>query len=133
MYYFLATILMFTLDMYMPMPPSSVPIIATEVFGIVGVTVLGILYCFQVNKKGDGKHFLDRMICISWPIAIKQFLFTILVFVVAYVLVSAVASEEVAATFLEQQTGVGVILMLMLEIWFFWRISIHIRWISSRA
>lgn len=133
MYYFLATILMFTLAMYIPMSPASAPVFAAEVLGIMGVTVLGILYCFQVNKKGDGKHFLDRMICISWPIAIKQFLLVILVFCVAYAFVSTVASEEVAATFLEQQTGVGVILMLLLEIWFFWRISIHIRWISSRG
>jgi hypothetical protein len=32
------------------------------------ITSLGILLCYQSNKKGDNKYFIERMICLSLPI-----------------------------------------------------------------
>jgi uncharacterized membrane protein len=35
------------------------------------ITTIGIMICYSSNSKGDGKNFLDRMICLSLPIAIR--------------------------------------------------------------
>jgi hypothetical protein len=37
-------------------------------------TVASILYLFSLNKKGDGRNFLVRYICLAIPITVKMFL-----------------------------------------------------------
>ena len=34
----------------------------------LGVTIIGVLACYQVNSRGDDKQFVVRFICISWPV-----------------------------------------------------------------
>ncbi|GAE35153.1 hypothetical protein [Halalkalibacter akibai] len=35
------------------------------------ITILGLLFCFNINQKGDGKVFIERYICLSLPISIR--------------------------------------------------------------
>src|ERR1700730_2408497 len=35
------------------------------------IIILGVYYCFKCNEKGDNKHFLERYICLSVPIAVQ--------------------------------------------------------------
>jgi hypothetical protein len=35
------------------------------------VEVFVLIACFRVNRQGDGRMFLERLICIAWPIAMR--------------------------------------------------------------
>jgi hypothetical protein len=37
----------------------------------VAITVAGILSCYSVNKHGDNRDFIARMICLGWPVGIQ--------------------------------------------------------------
>jgi len=36
---------------------------------IAVINIFGILYLYQINKSGDDKDFLKRIICLSFPVA----------------------------------------------------------------
>ena len=44
-------------------------------YGFMGlnllITATGVWWAFHVNSMGDGKHFLDRIVCISLPIVLR--------------------------------------------------------------
>lgn len=53
----------------------------------LSVTILGIFVCYSINKKGDNKDFIGRMICLGWPIgmwviigSVSLFLFMLVAF-----------------------------------------------------
>lgn len=33
------------------------------------IITVGILLCYKINQLGDNEHFVDRMVCLSWPIS----------------------------------------------------------------
>jgi hypothetical protein len=35
------------------------------------INVGGILLCYRANSLGDGRNFIDRFICLSWPIIVR--------------------------------------------------------------
>jgi len=131
MSYLMATILLFTLSVYVPLPQADTALQAIEIIAAIGITIGGIFYCFRINQNGDGKNFLERFVCLSWPIAVKQILLIFLI-VISYISLLAIFSPEAAAS-LENPTAFDVILLVLLEAWFYWRIGVHIRWISSRS
>lgn len=34
-----------------------------------------VTYCYLINKRGDGKHFIKRLICLDLPITVQAFVF----------------------------------------------------------
>lgn len=37
----------------------------------LAVTIMGIVYCYAVNKMGDNKDFILRLFCLGWPIGMQ--------------------------------------------------------------
>ena len=35
-------------------------------------TVGGILLCYEANSQGDDREFLDRIVCLGWPITLRM-------------------------------------------------------------
>ena len=33
----------------------------------------GVIFCYQANRKGDNKEFIDRFVCLSLPVSIRFF------------------------------------------------------------
>ncbi len=70
MWYLFAFVVFATVGMYVV---SWVPIDVTASMILAGVadvvvTIYGLLECYQVNNRGDGKDFVVRFICMSWPV-----------------------------------------------------------------
>ncbi len=41
---------------------------------LVGSALLGLVWMYQINAKGDGQNFIARYVCLSFPVAIKAIL-----------------------------------------------------------
>jgi len=39
----------------------------------LGVTIIGLLICYKANSRGDGREFVVRFICMSWPVSVRLF------------------------------------------------------------
>jgi ABC-type sulfate transport system permease subunit len=50
---------------------------------VVAFEVIGVVVCYQANRRGDGKNFLERYICLQVPLSIR-FLVLGLMFVVLF-------------------------------------------------
>ena len=54
-----------------PPPETPTAVLAGQVLIIVASTLAGILICYEVNRRTDDRDFLDRMVCLSWPVTIR--------------------------------------------------------------
>jgi hypothetical protein len=48
--------------------PSEYALSKMADFAVLGVTIIGLLACYRANSRGDGKDFVVRFICMSWPV-----------------------------------------------------------------
>jgi hypothetical protein len=52
------------------------------------VTIIGIVSCYKINKDGDGKDFIGRMVCLGWPGAVRTlalFAALFLILIIAFI------------------------------------------------
>ena len=54
-----------------PPPETPTSIIAGQILIAVAATLAGILICYEVNRRADDRDFLDRIVCLSWPVMIR--------------------------------------------------------------
>ena len=105
-------------------------IMAHFVSGLI-ITLLGLILCFRVNQKGDGRSFLARFFCLSVPILVRLFLLSLGILFV----------EGVCLIFLDQYTTLYIapewidtfnfLLGLVLDLWYFLWISAKLSLIAK--
>jgi uncharacterized membrane protein YfcA len=67
--YYLATFVAVNVLVYFG-GSSSMDDLASTALNVC-VTILGIIVCYRVNKRGDNTDFVNRMICLSWPAGVQ--------------------------------------------------------------
>lgn len=45
---------------------------------IIGV---GVMLCFMINRRGDGRNFIERFMCLSIPITIRVSIYSLIIFI----------------------------------------------------
>lgn len=82
MKYFLFNLLAWSFTIYLieycPEEPNEMFFVRC-IFELSAV-IIGVLLCYKVNEQGDNKEFIDRFICLSWPIAIRCLVFYIVIY-----------------------------------------------------
>ena len=71
--YFLATVALWILAVKLLPFPGGASGVEAWISAAVNVTAafIGISLCYMVNKRGDNRDFIARMICLGWPAGIK--------------------------------------------------------------
>ena len=67
-----------TLLVYEKISPK---LLLTEGVLIASITFIGIIQCYKINTQGDNKEFIERVICLNWPITVQIFVFVTIVYV----------------------------------------------------
>ncbi|MEL7632246.1 hypothetical protein [Sporomusa sphaeroides] len=71
-YYLLTTLIPTILvELYMSSPWEINSIKNVNLFIVIFANIIGILLCFEANRLGDNKDFIERMICLSVPIGFR--------------------------------------------------------------
>jgi len=47
---------------------------------VIAILGLGVLLCYWTNRRGDGKNFFERFMCLSIPISIRISFYVLLIF-----------------------------------------------------
>ncbi len=73
MYYYLADTVLAFIAIYTGSLVASKPNVLTAIEFLLGlsITVTGVLLCYEANRQGDDAEFIDRMVCLSWPIMVR--------------------------------------------------------------
>lgn len=48
------------------------------------VLACGTIYCYKINKDGDNKDFIKRMVCLTFPISLRWAVFAIIILLVLF-------------------------------------------------
>lgn len=94
---------------------------------IISITLLGIILCYKANKKGDNKEFIDRFICLSWPIGVRLFVIFIAVLIPYFIIADSVLGDS----FMEETTIVDVMITVVFSSAFYIWIYKYILQISA--
>src|SRR5436309_9995005 len=46
---------------------------------IVVLVIAGTLFCYRANRAADDQDFIDRFVCIAWPLTVKIVLIAMVV------------------------------------------------------
>ena len=138
-YYIVGTIL-YTVLLMLPTRGESTNTIDSLIGILIAILIIffGTYMCYGVNKSGDNANFIERFICLSLPIAIKIFLIWVLVviltvistFILGYA--GFVDSASTEAFLIYKSLAALLIIVVILSVWicFYWRIYVHMKWIS---
>ena len=105
----------------------------TDIISIVGV-VIGTLWCYRSNALGDNKEFIERIICLSFPVMIRTIVLSILILAAFYL------GDFLREEFLEQNKFMtdyqiefaSLLIMIAIMVYFYIRLSGSIRIAASR-
>lgn len=98
----------------------------------IACTFIGIYYCYRRNLAGDGQRFLERFICVSWPVSVRFFVCCVGI-LLGYAVLGHVIGGEAFALFFENDQIVPVTLFVLAEIIFYWYLACHIHDVSTRS
>ncbi len=94
MRYFLWTVVLHSaqgLSFMKDISPAEKSLIS--VFVLIGLFILiwGIYHCYRMNKQfGDNKNFIERFVCLSFPLGIKIGVLSALLFIAVLALVAII-------------------------------------------
>ncbi len=49
---------------------------------IIALMCIGFALCYWINQRGDGRHFIERVMCLSVPISIRVSVYVLLLFLI---------------------------------------------------
>jgi hypothetical protein len=127
MKYLLATMTLFAVSEQLGGSDFSGGYFLAETLSIIFVTIIGILVCFDANSQGDGNNFIERFICISWPITIKITTF-IMIFLVLMLLL---LGKDVDFSEASKGSAIDIFILIIFEVVYFWRIKVHLAFIAK--
>jgi hypothetical protein len=87
-------------------------------------TIVGIYYCYRRNAAGDGRQFVERFICVGWPVSIRFFTFILLGFVCIAVLGLYFAEDSFNA--MMEMDSIWLLFTVFIGIIFYWYLGRHI-------
>ena len=106
--------------------PNSLDILDSLAY--IAVTAFGILACYKANKRGDNKEFIDRFICLSWPIGILLFV----IFMISAVFYLIIGYSIAGDAFFDQPTTLfDVLIFIGIEIAFYLWVRKYILYVSG--
>jgi len=99
---------------------------------LIVLTFLGTYYCYRRNRGANGRQFLERFVCLGWPVTIR-FLVFLVALLLGYAILGHVIGGERFATFFQSDEIVMVGVTVLWEILFFWYLGRHIHDIAERT
>jgi hypothetical protein len=98
----------------------------------LGISMLGIYYCYKINSSGDNKDFVVRVMCIGLPVVVRVLAVMIPVFSVVGILEAVIFYPKSLAEGLLKNTPIQVAFVLVFMVAYYWYLSTKIKAVSSK-
>jgi len=99
---------------------------------VVIIIMVGVLWSYYFNRKGDGRQFVERFICISWIVTFKWYTFIYLGFLAVAFAFSVFLNIDVDP-YKEYHNSTSLNTFLSIEIWVCLHVVFWIRWIADKS
>lgn len=129
--YYLAVSIFMTLTMYITAvtPRENITAVLVEAVAIVGILIFGVSFTYQSNKGDSGVDYIPRMTALAFPVLVKLFLLSILAGVLIGVLIGVLSEVLSLPEDIMEWFMVGFVSVI--QVTFFWRINVHIKYINA--
>jgi len=81
------------------------------------ILLLGILYCYALNKRGDGKAFIERFILLSFPSIIRSVVLSFSLGMAIGLVEGMLRLQSNPGMLKAQLTGISIGCLLMYFLW----------------
>jgi len=98
---------------------------------LLSISAVGLYHCYTVNRNGDDKDFIIRIVCLGLPVAVRVLIAFIPIFIIAAVVDETFFYEEAIETGVYVNTPLQVITISAFMAVYFWYLSITIEKVSS--
>ncbi len=82
-------------------------------------SLLGSIFLFKINEKGDGKHFIERYICLSFPVMFQTILLTIGMTIASTAIQNVLGNMD---QLLNESMINDVIIVFLSQVYMYWRL-----------
>lgn len=90
----------------------------TDLFVLVS-TIIGSIYVFKTNSKGDNKNFVERCVCIGFPVVIQAFLLMMAFSIVLGIVLVIIQMDHL----LDEASIFDLFTMIFFQAYFFIRLN----------
>jgi hypothetical protein len=84
--------------------------------------MIGIIICYNTNKAGDNKEFIERYVCIGIPVLIRTLVYIMLALCLFAALIKGSILKEMV-----NENNLGIIFTAIIFFCFYWRLNLSIR------
>ncbi|HWN93703.1 MAG TPA: hypothetical protein VNT99_01610 [Methylomirabilota bacterium] len=98
---------------------------------LVITTFIGAYYCYGRNRSGDAKCFLERFVCLSWPITIRFLAIMLLGFAALFGFGDTLGGAPFEWWLLNESL-LGIIVLVVFQFSFYWYLGKHIHGLATR-
>lgn len=98
---------------------------------IIGISILGIYSCYKINKNGDNREFIVRMMCIGLPVMIRTLVVFVPVFFIGGILEMAFLDSAPDDDEFYETTAVQAAMLPAYVAAYYWYLSMKIRAVSA--
>jgi len=132
--YLIAGSVLVSLSIYLAPMDGVEPnqLVLIEAVVAILITIVGIAICHDVNDGGDKRAFLDRFVCMSFPLMIRLLALGIAIVIpvaVVFALVDPAAFDQYAEG--GSYTAADVLGSLGFQVLFYWRMKLHLARIAG--
>lgn len=97
---------------------------------IVAITVVGTIYCYLTNSRGDNQEFIDRFTCIGWVVLVRLVVLFVAVLSLYFFTGYAVGGGEFER-FSETTNFISVGFVLGFCLIFYWLVGKHLKQVAQ--
>ncbi len=121
-----------TIMQLLPKQQSSINVLQVVATWLVGCAIFSgaVIYCYRINKSGDDKDFLQRMVTLMFTGGIRYGVFSLLVVIPVSMILGILTSYITPANLPEYQTSFtvgGAILGTIWAIGLYWYVGKQFR------
>ena len=129
-YFFANTIISAIQIQWLSIYASNGASIVSKFLGLLYIIIvcIGTIVVFRTNQKGDGKSFVERYICISFPILIRVILIYIFFQLLYRIISQFIRSYEIVFMSIN---ALFILLPLIIAVYFYYLIHSYLRYICS--
>jgi hypothetical protein len=108
---------------------TKMPLVVEDLLYLL-TTLGGLYYCYYINKKGDDKDFVNRMMCLGVPVFFRAMsVFIPVLFGIFFI--QDVANIHLVSFTTNEPKPFGIVLYTIFDVLFYWYLGKKVGSISS--
>ncbi|PRD45254.1 hypothetical protein C5748_03330 [Phyllobacterium phragmitis] len=96
--------------------------VLSDIINVI-IIIAGTTICYRTNRAGDDREFIERMMCIGFPAAIRSFIILFIFIILYLIFIGSIERERTS----EEYSLYAIPPVIAYGLYFYWRMNASIR------